>query len=101
MLAEEPSKEAHRVSRVVVYARVSSYAYRTNLERQVQRLEDYSVSRGYQIAQVVKEIASGVNDARPKLLAVLKDPSVTRNVVEHKDRLKRFGFLYLETLLEL
>ena len=31
----------------------------------------------------------------------LKDPTITQIVVEHKDRLTRFGFRYLETLLEL
>jgi predicted site-specific integrase-resolvase len=50
---------------------------------------------------VVKEIASGVNDSRPNLLALLKDRQATRIVVEHKDRLTRFGFRYLETLLEI
>lgn len=48
----------------------------------------------------MKEIASGVNDSRPKLLSLLKDTGVTRIVIEHKDRLTRFGFHYLETLLE-
>ena len=50
---------------------------------------------------MVKEIASGVNDSRPQLLALLKDRQATRIVVEHKDRLTRFGFRYLETLLEI
>ena len=49
----------------------------------------------------MKEIASGVNDARPKFLALLSDPSITTIVVEHKDRATRFGFRYLETLLGL
>jgi putative resolvase len=101
IVAEEPPKEAHTISRVAIYARVSSHEHRVNLERQVERLEDYCASRGYQVAQVVKEIASGVNDARPKLLALLQDPTITRIVVEHKDRLTLFGFRYLETLLEL
>lgn len=48
----------------------------------------------------MKEIASGVNDSRPKLLSLLKDTSVTRIVVEHKDRLTRFGANYILTLLE-
>jgi putative resolvase len=34
------------------------------------------------------------------LLALLKDRQATRIVVEHKDRLTRFDFSYLETLLE-
>lgn len=64
-------------------------------------MKDYCASKGYQIAVEVKEIASGVNDARPKLLSLLKDASITLIVVEHKDRLTRFGFRYLETLLEM
>jgi len=49
---------------------------------------------------VVKEIASGVNDSRPKLLSLLRDTSITLLVVEHRDRLTHFGFHYIETLLE-
>jgi putative resolvase len=101
IVAEGPPREAQAISRIAIYARVSSYEQRANLERQVERLEDYCASRGYQVAQVVKEIASGVNDTRPKLLSLLQDPTVSRIVVEHKDRLTRFGFRYLETLLEL
>ncbi len=88
------------VEKVAIYARVSSAEHRENLERQAERLQLYCAARGYQVAQVVKEIASGVNDSRPKLLSLLKDTSITRIVVEHKDRLTRFGFRYLETLLE-
>jgi predicted site-specific integrase-resolvase len=88
-----------RPERVAIYARVSSPEHRDNLERQVARLADYCAARGYQVAQVVKEVASGVNDSHPKLLALLKDTSATRIVVEYRDRLTRFGFHYLETLL--
>ena len=49
--------------------------------------------------KVVKEVGSGVNDSRRKLLAILTDPTITVIVVEHKDRLTRFGFRYIETLL--
>ncbi|GAC1348472.1 MAG: IS607-like element IS1602 family transposase [Ktedonobacteraceae bacterium] len=87
--------------RVVIYARVSSAEHRENLDRQAERLMQYCTTRGYQVAQVVKEIASGVNDSRPKLLALLKDSSITLFVVEHQDRLTRFGFRYIETLLEI
>jgi putative resolvase len=55
------------------------------------------VIRGYQVVQITKEIASAVNDSRPKFLALLKDRQTTRIVVEHQDRLTRFGFRYLET----
>jgi putative resolvase len=33
-------------------------------------------------------------------MALLKTPGAATIVVEHKDRLTRFGFNYLETLLE-
>ena len=88
------------VEKVAIYARVSSAEHRENLGRQAERLLRYCEARGYQVAQVVKEIASGVNDDRPKFLSLLKDTSITRIVVEHKDRLTRFGFRSLETLLE-
>lgn len=48
----------------------------------------------------MKEIASGVNDSRPKLLSLLEDQTITLIVVEHQDRLTRFGFRYLDTLLQ-
>jgi putative resolvase len=95
--AEEPTITTDKVA---IYARVSTRERKDHLERQVERLCSYCEARGYQISQIVKEIASGVNDSRPKLLSLLKDTSITRIVVEHKDRLTRFGFHYLETLLE-
>jgi len=101
IIVEAETKPPAREERVAIYARVSSAEHKENLERQVERLVQYCTVRGYQVAQITKEIASGVNDSRPKLLALLKDRQTTRIVVEHKDRLTRFGFRYLETLLEL
>jgi predicted site-specific integrase-resolvase len=95
----EDKPEPSRPEKVAIYARVSSPEHKDNLERQAARLTEYCSARGYQVAQVVKEIASGANDSRPKLLALLKDMSTIRIVVEHRDRLTRFGFHYLETLL--
>jgi putative resolvase len=86
--------------RVAIYARVSSAENESNLDSQAERLAAYCVARGYQGAKVVKEVGSGVNDARPKLLALLEDQSIGRIVVEQKDRLTRFGFGYLDTLLK-
>ncbi len=84
---------------VAIYVRVSSAENKGNLQSQAERLAAYCAARGYQVAKVVKEVGSGVNDARPKLLALLEDQSVSLIVVEHKDRLTRFGFRYLDTLL--
>ena len=53
--------------KVAVYARVSAAENRNNLEAQAQRLIGYCAAKGYQVAAVVKEIGSGVNDTRLKL----------------------------------
>jgi predicted site-specific integrase-resolvase len=71
----------------------------SNLDNQAERLVAYSAARGYQVAKVIKEVGSGIYDARPKLLALLEDQCIDLIVVEHKDRLTRFGFGYLVTLL--
>jgi putative resolvase len=94
---ERPPEE--KSQRVAIYARVSSHEHQANLDRQAERLVAYCAAKGYQVNKVVKEIASGVNDSRPKLLALLEDQTITLMVVEHKDRLTRFGFRYLDTLL--
>jgi putative resolvase len=101
IIVETESKPAEPDARVAIYARVSSAEHKENLERQAQRLTQYCTIRGYRIVKLVKEIGSGVNDNRPKLLSLLRDPLITRVVVEHKDRLTRFGFRYIETLLEI
>jgi putative resolvase len=85
--------------KTVIYTRVSAAENKDNLEGQAKRLMDYCAAKGYQVAAVVKEIGSGVNDTRPKLLKLLTDPTVGQIVVEHKDRLTRFGFNYIEQLL--
>lgn len=48
---------------------------------------------------VVKEVGSGLNDKRPKLEKLLNDTSITHIIVEHKDRLARFGLNYIIQLL--
>jgi predicted site-specific integrase-resolvase len=84
---------------VALYARVSSADQQSDLERQVQRLRDYAASKGYVVTKDVSEIASGLNDHRPKLTKLLVDPTIGTIVVEHRDRLTRFGFAYIRELL--
>jgi len=85
---------------VVVYARVSSSENKNNLESQAERLSQYCNAKGWIVDQIVKECASGLNDSRPKLQKLLKNKDITKIVVEHKDRLTRFGFEYINTLFQ-
>lgn len=92
--------ERELTGRIALYARVSSADQKSDLERQVQRLRDYAAARGYQVAKEVTEIASGLNDSRPKFLKLLADPTIGTIIVEHKDRSTRFGWNYITTLME-
>ena len=86
-------------SSVVLYARVSSSEQKQDLDRQLSRLVEYTTSQGLQVKGAIKEISRGLNGKRTKLLSILRDPDVRTIVVEHKDRLVRFGFEYMEALL--
>jgi putative resolvase len=70
---------------VGLYARVSSHDQREDLERQVGRS--------------VAEVGSGLNGSRTKLKRLLGDPTVGTVVVEHRERLARFGVEYIEAAL--
>ena len=86
---------------VAVYARVSSSEKKSNLQTQKDRLISYANAKGYKVDKVVTEIGSGLNDKRPKLEKLLTDKSIDIIIVEHKDRLARFGLNYIEKLLAL
>lgn len=81
---------------VIVYARTSSSTNKKLLDDQAVRVTNYAVSRGYRVKSVVKEFGSGLNDRRPKLTKILKDDNYDRIIVEHKDRLTRFGFEWFQ-----
>lgn len=93
---EQPATTTNKVA---IYARVSSSENRSNLDSQIDRLKQYCVAKGYVLDRIVGETASGLNDCRPKLEKLLLDRSIGTIVVEHKDRLARFGFNYIEKLL--
>jgi len=87
------------VAGVAIYARVSSGDQRGDLDRQVARLTVESTAQGLSPTKVVAEVGSGLNGHRTKLLALLRDPVMGTIVVEHRDRLARFGVEYLEAAL--
>lgn len=85
---------------VVIYCRVSGHDQKDDLERQAERLKNFASAKGLKVKSVVTEIGSGLNGKRPKLLKIFADPNISNILVEHRDRLTRFGFEYIETLLE-
>ena len=86
-------------NRAILYARVSSSDNKKSLDGQMERMKNYAAAKGYTIVDEIKEIYSGLNDHRPRLTAVLKRDDYDILICEHKDRLTRFGFNYLDILL--
>ncbi len=93
-----PNEVDDKQEYVAVYARVSSSENRANLVAQSKRVQKFCQAKGWVVKRVEEECASGLNDKRPKLMKLLKDKAVTRIVVEHKDRITRFGFNYIKEL---
>ncbi len=86
-------------SAVALYARVSSSDQKADLERQLGRLATYADQQHLRVARSVGEIGSGLNGHRAELRRLLADPKIGAIVVEHRDRLARFGAEYVEAAL--
>lgn len=95
-----PDDKTPRKECVVTYARVSSSENKDNLESQSKRLIDFCNAKGWQTNNNIQEIGSGLNDRRPKLEKILEQGNLTKLVVEHKDRLCRFGYNYIRILCD-
>lgn len=84
--------------RCAIYSRESSSKNKAALASQTAGLRNYATAKGWQIVRVVEEFGSGVNDQRKKLGSLLKQRDYDVLLVEHKDRLTRFGFSWFETI---
>ncbi|WP_327575944.1 IS607 family transposase [Streptomyces sp. NBC_00145] len=96
-LVDEPASEVS--GRVVAYCRVSSADQELDLDGQVARVVQGATGLGLLVAEVVTEVGSGLDGRRRKLHRVLSDPGAAVIVVEHRDRLARFGVEHLEAVL--
>ena len=99
IIVQAASPDGPASGQVVLYARVSGSNQKGDLDRQVARLMEFAQKNSWVISQAVTEVGSGLNGHRPKLLRLLGDPTVKRIVVEHRDRLMRFGCEYVEASL--
>ena len=86
--------------RCAVYARVSSekQVETGNLARQRERLVSAAMDKGYGVAVVVAERASGLNEKRRglhRLFRLAGEGEIDVVLIEFKDRLARFGFGYI------
>lgn len=86
--------------KVALYARVSSSDQKNDLEAQMGRLVTFATGQSLTVGAAVSEIGSGLNGRRPKLMKLLADQQYTAVIVEHRDRLMRFGVEYVESALK-
>jgi putative resolvase len=93
-----PPKVASSES-VAIYARVWRADQKADLERQLGRLADYASRERLTVIRSVSEIGPGLNGHRAKIMRLLSDPGVQTIIVEHRDRLARFGCEYIEAAL--
>jgi|ERR1700677_2430321 putative resolvase len=91
---ERPAEEG-----VALYARVSSHEQKKDLEAQLGRLAAVAALRRLKVVATVTEVGSGLNGHRRGLMRLLRDPNVRTVMVEHRDRLMRFGSEYVEAAL--
>ena len=86
--------------KAIIYARVSSTKQKKagDLQRQIESLQT-----SYPNHQLISDVGSGINFKRQglqKLLFMVLEGKVREIVVEHRDRLCRFGFDLIEWLCE-
>jgi predicted site-specific integrase-resolvase len=82
-----------------VYARVSSAEEQVDLDRQVALVTAWAAGKGLPVGRVVTEVGSALDGKCVKLIALLRDKSVTTIVTEHRGRFARFGVEYVEAAL--
>lgn len=94
------TSQSHR--QVIVYCRVSSAKQKVELENQRTALESFCLARGLPVDEYIQEIGGGLNFKRRQFLRLVIDAiegRVDTIVIAHKDRLCRFAFDLVETLV--
>ncbi len=90
-------------NKVVIYARVSSKDQEKDLQIQVEYLKKYCEEKGYEVIDVLTDIASGLNENRKglnKLFDYVINKEISKVIIATEDRLTRFGFRYLSKLFK-
>ena len=69
------------------------------MDKQIARLVLFANKNGLAVTHTITEIGSGLNGHRPKLMKLLTNSSIKIILVEHRNRLMRFGAEYVESAL--
>nr|DAK38267.1 MAG TPA: Serine Recombinase [Caudoviricetes sp.] len=88
---------------ILLYARVSTRNQKDDLEKQVETLKLYAISKGYNF-EIITDIGSGINYNKTglkELIQKINNKEISKIVILYRDRLVRFGFELIEYLCKL
>ena len=99
-IAKEPVETSDIVA---TYSRVSSHEQKQkgDLDRQSQRLSEYCAKKKLNVGYIIKDVGSGLSDTRTgfiKLSNLVINNKINKIIIEHKDRLTRFQFNFIEKM---
>ena len=88
---------------VATYSRVSSHEQKQkgDLDRQSQRLSEYCAKKKLNVGYIIKDVGSGLSDTRNgfvKVTNLVIDKKITKLIIEHRDRLTRFQYNFIEKM---
>ncbi|WP_337860104.1 IS607 family transposase [Ferroplasma sp.] len=90
--------------KTVLYARVSTYKQKTDLQNQIDQMKQWCFMNGYTINAIYSDIASGISFEKRKgffeMLDQIMDSKVEKVVVTYKARLTRSDFELLNYIFK-
>lgn len=90
--------------KTVIYGRVSTNKQKRSLDIQIETLKQFCFMNGYQVYQIYKDIASGIDFTKREqffeMLNEIINGSIERVVISYKDRLSRIAFSLFVKLFE-
>lgn len=94
-------KEDNR--KIILYARVSTYKQKNDLDNQVSQLVDYCKANNIMYSKIYREISSGIDLDRNQLNILIDDVihyKVKSIYITHNDRLTRLSFRTLNNIFK-
>lgn len=87
----------------IIYARVSTYKQKNDLQRQIDFISDFCKNHQFNIDKTFSEISSGIDLDREQFNLLLNEVfayKVNKIFITNKDRLTRLSFITLENIFK-
>ncbi len=87
----------------VIYARVSTYKQKNDLQMQINKIQKYCKDNKIDIEKIYSEVSSGIDFERIQFNELMNDVfnhKIKNIYVSHRDRLTRLSFKTIENIFE-